>query len=86
MMLKLMFPLSTVKQHFVQQAIDSIRRIWIEMGFKEMQGPLVETSFWNFDALFVPQDHPARDMQDTFFVAGDGTLPEAALVERVKNP
>ena len=73
------------KQHFVQQAIDSIRRIWIEMGFKEMQGPLVETSFWNFDALFVPQDHPARDMQDTFFVAGDGTLPEAALVERVKK-
>ena len=73
------------KRHFVQQAIDYIKQIWIEMGFKEMQGPLVETSFWNFDALFVPQDHPAREMQDTFFVAGDGKLPEQALVKRVQQ-
>lgn len=56
------------KKHFIRQAIDYIRRIWIEMGFKEMKAPMVELSFWNFDALFTPQDHPAREMQDTFFM------------------
>ena len=56
------------KKHFIRQAIDKIRRIWIEMGFKEMRAPMVELSFWNFDALFTPQDHPAREMQDTFFM------------------
>lgn len=56
------------KKHFVNQAIEYIRKIWLEMGFKEMSGPMIDTSFWVFDALFQPQDHPARDMQDTFFI------------------
>ena len=56
------------KRHFVAQSIESVRKIWLEMGFKEMAGPMIQTSFWNFDALFVPQDHPAREMQDTFFL------------------
>ncbi len=62
---KVLFP---SKKHFVNQAIDYIRKIWLEMGFKEMTGPMIDTSFWVFDALFQPQDHPARDMQDTFFI------------------
>jgi len=53
------------KKHFVNESIESIRKIWLELGFKEMTGNLIDTSFWNFDALFVPQDHPARDLQDT---------------------
>lgn len=56
------------RKHFVNQAIEYIRKIWLEMGFKEMSGPIIDTSFWVFDALFQPQDHPARDMQDTFFI------------------
>ncbi|MDO8528414.1 MAG: phenylalanine--tRNA ligase subunit alpha [Nanoarchaeota archaeon] len=56
------------KRHFVNQATDYARKIWTDMGFKEMTGNLVVSSFWNFDALFQPQDHPARDMQDTFFL------------------
>ncbi|KYC44568.1 MAG: Phenylalanine--tRNA ligase alpha subunit [Candidatus Methanofastidiosum methylothiophilum] len=56
------------RKHFVNQAIEYIRKIWLEMGFREMSGPMIDTSFWVFDALFQPQDHPARDMQDTFFV------------------
>lgn len=56
------------RKHFVNQAIEYIRKIWVEMGFKEMTGPIIDTSFWVFDALFQPQDHPARDMQDTFFI------------------
>jgi len=52
-----------------------------------MTGPKVETSFWVFDALFTPQDHPAREMQDTFFIKNiPGSLPkDKALVKKVKE-
>ncbi len=73
------------KQHFSLQAREEGKKIWIEMGFKEMSGPLVDTSFWVFDALFTPQDHPAREMQDTFFIKGEeGKLPDKDIVKRVK--
>jgi len=46
------------------------REIFLEMGFEEMPtNNFVESSFWNFDALFQPQQHPARDMHDTFFIS-----------------
>jgi phenylalanyl-tRNA synthetase alpha chain len=77
-------PVAYGKRHFVNQAIEYVRKIWLEMGFKEMKGPLVSSAFWNFDALFQPQDHPARDMQDTFFVSGMADLPDTSLVGRVK--
>ncbi|KAI1305263.1 Phenylalanine--tRNA ligase alpha subunit B [Halotydeus destructor] len=64
------------------------RQIFLEMGFTEMPtNNYVESSFWNFDALFVPQQHPARDSQDTFFVSSPAIttdLPKDYL-ERVKN-
>ncbi len=73
------------KRHFVNQAIDYAKSIWLEMGFKEMKGSLVQTSFWNFDALFTAQDHPVREMQDTFFIKDiEGELPEENLVKGVK--
>ena len=56
------------KRHFTNQAIDYAKSIWLEMGFKEMSGNLVETGFWVFDALFTAQDHPVREMQDTFYL------------------
>ena len=43
-------------------------RIFADMGFSFAEGPLLESEWYNFDALNVPKDHPARDMQDTFFV------------------
>jgi len=75
------------KRHFVNQAIEYVKRVWMDLGFKEMTGSLVQTSFWNFDALFTAQDHPVRDMQDTFFVKNPmyGKLPDKVLVERVKK-
>jgi len=73
------------KKHFVNQSIEYARKIWTDMGFKEMQGPLTQTSFWNFDALFTAQDHPVREMQDTFFLGIKGKLPEKKIVERVKE-
>jgi phenylalanyl-tRNA synthetase alpha chain len=65
------------KRHFVNQSVDYIRKIWLELGFKEMTGNLVQTAFWDLDALFVPQDHPARQMQDTFYIKdpAEGKLP-----------
>jgi len=81
------YPLYGGRKHFVRQALEHMRRIWVEMGFREMKGPLVETCFWDFDALYVPQDHPARDMQDTFYMSapGHGRLPERRLVEVVRE-
>ncbi len=48
--------------------LDLVRDILVSMGFEEAKGPHVELEFWNFDALFQPQDHPAREIHDTFFV------------------
>jgi len=57
------------RKHPLQDIIDEVREIFIGLGFQEIEGPLVQNSFWNFDALFTPQDHPARDMQDTFYIS-----------------
>ena len=73
------------KRHMVSQATNNIRKVWLDMGFKEMPGNIVESSFWNFDALFTPQDHPAREMHDTFFVEGTAKLPDKKLVNKVKK-
>ncbi len=61
-------PQYPVKFHPLTNLINNIRQIFMELGFKEMQGNLIEPTFWDFDALFQPQDHPARDMQDTFYL------------------
>ncbi|KAK9421672.1 putative phenylalanine--tRNA ligase [Seiridium unicorne] len=55
-------PLNKVRHEF--------REIFFQMGFEEMDtSRFVESSFWNFDALYVPQQHPARDLQDTFYIS-----------------
>jgi len=73
------------KRHFVSQSVDYIKKIWVEMGFKEMAGNMVQTAFWDLDSLFVPQDHPARQMQDTFYLKepSKGKLP--SLWKKVKE-
>ena len=64
------------KKHFENEALEYIKSIWLEMGFKEMTGNYVQSAFWDLDALFTPQDHPAREMQDTFYLHGKAKLPE----------
>lgn len=54
--------------HPLTYLIREIREIFLEMGFTEMHGTYVQYAGWNMDALFIPQDHPARDLQDTFFL------------------
>lgn len=84
------------KRHFVNQAVEFGKRIWLDMGFKEMSGDYCQPGFWNFDALFTAQDHPVREMQDTFFIADKGTaskdaaghmgkLPEKEVVEGIRK-
>ncbi len=73
------------KRHFVNQAADYGRKVWTEMGFEEMSGNMILGSFWDFDALFTAQDHPVREMQDTFFIDKKTELPDKELVKRVKE-
>ena len=54
--------------HPLSYLIREANRIFTEMGFEFAEGPLLESEWYNFDALNVPKDHPARDMQDTFFI------------------
>jgi phenylalanyl-tRNA synthetase alpha chain len=56
-------------QHPLTQTIDEIKRIFFRMGFDVAKGPEIEDDYHNFEALNFPPDHPARDMQDTFFIS-----------------
>jgi len=56
------------RKHPIVNLIDEISEIFVGLGFTEIEGPITQSSFWNFDALFTPQDHPARDIQDTFYL------------------
>lgn len=75
------------KEHPFRRLLEETRRVYLEMGFDEISSPWVESAFWDFDALFQPQDHPARDLQDTFYVKrpARARLPGAALVTAVQQ-
>jgi phenylalanyl-tRNA synthetase alpha chain len=63
------------KAHPLTHIIAEIREIFVALGFTEIAGDYVEPAFWNMDALFIPQDHPARDMQDTFYLKSPAKAP-----------
>ena len=54
--------------HPVTLTLREIKKIFMRMGFDVMEGPEIESDYYNFEALNLPQDHPARDMQDTFYI------------------
>jgi phenylalanyl-tRNA synthetase alpha chain len=62
------------KLHIYTQVITQIEDIFSSMGFSIIDGPEIETDFHNFQALNIPADHPARDMQDTFWLKNPGML------------
>jgi phenylalanyl-tRNA synthetase alpha chain len=76
------------KKHPYLAFLDEVREKLVELGFKEMTGTNVETSFFNFDALYTPQDHPAREASGIYFVKqpeyGD-TTKYRTIVENVKQ-
>ncbi len=59
-------------RHPMTLVIDNIKDIFIGMGYEIAEGPEVEKAYYNFEALNIPKDHPARDEQDTFYVDGIG--------------
>jgi len=61
-------------KHPLTQTMDEIKKIFMTMGFSVATGPEIETDYYNFGALNFPPEHPARDMQDTFFIAKDVLL------------
>lgn len=60
--------------HPLTQYTRRVREIWRSFGYDVHEGPELETSWFNFDGLNVPPDHPARDVQDTFFIKDHGDL------------
>ncbi len=63
-----------------------IRDLYLEMGFKEMSGPYVDVSFWPMDSMFISQDHPMRELQDTFYLPLKGSLvKDKSFLEKIKN-
>ena len=73
------------KQHY-RRFLDEVRQKFIALGFEEMKGPLVETDFWDMDALFMPQFHSARDIHQAYYIKHPkyGKLDES-LVKKVKE-
>ena len=78
--------------HPITLVENRISELLISMGFEVLSGPEIETDYYNFQALNIPADHPARDMQDTFYLA-DGILlrtqtsaVQARLMEHKKPP
>ena len=76
----------TAKKNPLTRLGNEVRRMFTEMGFSEMSSEYVQTAFWNMDTLFIPQDHPARDMQDTFFLDNPSRidLDDRELVAKIK--
>ena len=75
------------KKHLVQDFIDEAKEIFTTLGFEEIEGPISQISFWNFDALFTPQDHPAREMQDTFYLENikSNNVTDQEILKNVKE-
>ncbi len=62
------------KRHPISLVIDEIKEIFLGMGFDVVEGPEVEKDYYNFEALNIPKDHPARDTQDTFYISDEVVL------------
>jgi len=67
-------PFSLGKNHPLTRVQEEIENIFLGLGFSIVEGPEIETDFYNFEALNIPKDHPARDMQDTFFTGAEVLL------------
>lgn len=68
------YPLKTGGQHPLTRTLDEIKAIFTSMGFSVAEGPEIESDYYCFEALNVSKDHPARDMQDTFYITEDVVL------------
>jgi phenylalanyl-tRNA synthetase alpha chain len=72
------------RRHPLTDIIEEVKEIFVGLGFSEIEGPIIQSGFWNFDALFTPQDHPAREMQDTFYIS-DHRRPVGATRDQISK-
>ena len=74
------------KKHMLSRLGAQVRRLFTDMGFTEMKSEYVQPAFWNLDVLYTPQDHPARDLQDTFYLEHPSSIhiDDERLVSMVK--
>jgi phenylalanyl-tRNA synthetase alpha chain len=75
------------RKHPLTDIIDEVKEIFVGMGFTEIDGPIIQSSFWNFDVLFTPQDHSAREMHDTFYVSRikENRLPGEDQIKKISE-
>ena len=57
-------------RHLIRQTYEELERIFLSIGFRVVEGPEIETPYYNFEALNIPEHHPARDNMDTFYIEG----------------
>lgn len=76
------------RKHPMRLLMDEVREVFVSLGFEEISGSMSQSALWNFDALFIPQDHSAREMQDTFYISNaranlDGFRKEMDVIKDV---
>src|SRR5271157_3075503 len=71
--------------HPITQTAMEVCRIFNWLGFETVEGPEVELDYYNFEALNIPKDHPARDMQDTFYISDDVVLRTQASPMQIRT-
>ena len=78
--------------HPISQVLQEVVTIFTDFGFEVTEGPEIETDYYNFESLNIPKDHPARDMQDTFYLEGNKLLRthtspiQVRIMEKNKPP
>jgi phenylalanyl-tRNA synthetase alpha chain len=73
------------KKHYFREFIEKAKDVMVSLGFNEVSSGYVEMEFYNFDMLFQPQDHPAREIHDSFIVSGKGKINDTELLNNVKE-
>lgn len=73
------------KKHYFKEFLEKIKDVMKELGFTEVYSDYVEMEFYNFDLLFQAQDHPAREIHDSFAISGKGKINNENLIEKVKE-
>jgi len=79
------------KKHIITHSIELLNKIFADLGFEEIIGPDIEDAYYNFDALNMPENHPARDNNDTFYMEDNEllrtqvTAVQIRLLEKIKN-
>ncbi len=73
-------------KHIVRQTLEEMEEIFLSMGYQVAEGPEMETPYYNFEALNIPEHHPARDVMDTFYLDWPGLAPGSFLLRTHTSP